>query len=349
MNDFERQLLDRLQRGVPLVREPYAMLASEMGALESDVLEQVRRLRTSGVLREISGIFDAAALGYSQALVAFAVAPEKLEAAAAHVAAHPGVSHCYSRANPSDLVNPFNLWFTLAVSPRSAFGLDGTTERRAREAGAEFLVLPMVRKYKLDTRSILAEEPTAEEESEAAPRPAGAAAGLNLSKKLSVEQIRALRAIQTDLPAHRDPFLPIAHAQSLDADSLLVHAADFLAAGCLRRYAAVLHHRAAGAAANLLVAWRVSEAAADAAGLKCARFPAVSHCYLRPAFPAWPYNLYTMIHGRTREDCEITIEEIVAVTALRNPVRLWTEKEYKKSRVQFFNEREGEWEKNPPI
>jgi len=103
-----------------------------------------------------------------------------------------------------------------------------------------------------------------------------------------------------------------------------------------------------GAKANLLVAWRVEPAAADAGGAKCARLPAVSHCYLRPTSPDWPYNLYTMIHGRNREDCRMTVREIVATTQLREHVELWTVKEYKKERIALFSEEEMRWEHEIP-
>jgi hypothetical protein len=127
-------------------------------------------------------------------------------------------------------------------------------------------------------------------------------------------------------------------------DMLLVHAADFLSAGWMRRYAAVLRHRVAGAEANLLVAWRVDEAQADLYGPQCARFRSISHCYLRPAGPDWPWNLYTMIHGRTEQDCRMTVEEILATTSLGDRQELWTLREYKKARVPLFGPQENQWE-----
>jgi DNA-binding Lrp family transcriptional regulator len=161
---------------------------------------------------------------------------------------------------------------------------------------------------------------------------------------LTDAQVRAIRALQFDLPAQGDPFAPVAQAAKMNVDELLAHGAAFLSRGQMRRYAAVLHHRAAGAEANVLVAWNVPPPQADSAAARCAAFAAVSHCYLRPPAPDWPYNLYTMIHGRSRADCERTISEIVAASDLRDRAELWTTAEYKKQRVPLFGDEEKKWE-----
>lgn len=130
----------------------------------------------------------------------------------------------------------------------------------------------------------------------------------------------------------------------LAADDLLDHAADFLDAGLLRRYSAVLYHRKAGALANVMVVWRVPEDQADAAGAACAAEQAVSHCYLRPTFPDWPWGLYTMVHGTSRDDCLAAVDRLAAATGLAEHRTLWTTKEYKKRRVKLFDPAEAEWE-----
>jgi len=342
LDSFDRELLGLIQRRVPLVREPYAQLAVELGCDERKVLDRLAVLRApAGLVREISAIFDAAALGYVQALVAMRVAPEHLEAAGAAVAEHPGVSHCYGRTGAYDL------WFTLACSPRSRLGLRGTAQALAGRCAAEaHVVLPTLKRYKLDVRFGAADSASVEDGP--SPQRGGRPQPSPGAPEPAPEQVRAIRALQIDLPNRADPFLPLGAEAGMDADTLLVHAADFLAAGWMRRYGAVLRHRAAGAKANLLVAWRVEPAAADAGGAKCARLPAVSHCYLRPTSPDWPYNLYTMIHGRNREDCRMTVREIVATTQLREHVELWTVKEYKKERIALFSEEEMRWEHDIP-
>ena len=342
MEDGDRNLLALMQRAVPLVREPFAELAARLGCDEPAVRERIDRLREARVIREISAIFDATALGYEQALVAARVPPDRLDRAGRLVATHPGVSHCYGRDGK------VNLWFTLAVSPRSSLGLSGTAGLLAELTGAaESMLLPTLRRYKLRVRFGVEGDETAGQD-EAGGDPAVDVPARLPAPDLTDEQLRAVGALQVDLPCRGDPFARVAADYALEPDMLLVHAADFLAAGWMRRYAAVLHHRAAGAKANVLVAWTVDRAATDVAGLRAAQLPAVSHCYLRPTGPDWPYNLYTMIHGRSREDCEMTIEQIAATTALDRRAVLWTAAEYKKRRIRLFAPDEAEWEAAHP-
>jgi len=330
---FDRRLLGRLEAAVPLVREPYDLLAKELGCLRQTVLDRLERLRgPEGIIREIAGIFDAAALGYHQSLVAMKVPPPQLDGAGKRAAGHPGVSHCYGREGH------FNLWLTLAVSPGSTLGFDRTVELLAKQCGAAAVMsLPVLRKYKLRVRLAGADQPGDNEgespASHTGPPPI-----------LTDAQIRAIRALQQDLPGREDPFAPLAEAVSMEADELLVHAADFLAAGWLRRYAAVLHHRAAGAKANVMVAWRAGGYDADVAGAVCRRIGAVSHCYLRQGAPGWPYSFYTMIHGRSRAECVETVEQVAIETGLADRVLLWTQREYKKQRVRLFSDAERTWE-----
>ncbi|HOF17268.1 MAG TPA: AsnC family transcriptional regulator [Phycisphaerae bacterium] len=330
-DEFDRRLLSEMQRGVPLVRRPFAQLADALGVDEAMVLARVEALRRAGRIREISGVFDCPALGYGQTLAAMETPPDALDRAGRIVAEHPGVSHCYSREG--DL----NLWYTLAVSPASRLGLDATAELLARCCGAKRqLLLPTLRRYKLRVR--FGDEGD-DEPSESPPARACEPVSLN------DEQRRIVRALQADLPATSDAFAAPAAQAGLDADMLLVHAADFLAAGWMRRYAAVLHHRAAGAAENLLAAWRVDPAAADAAGAAAAQVRTVSHCYLRPGAADWPYSLYTMIHGASRDDCLTAVRQIETLTGLQRPALLWTGREYAKRRVRLFGDEERAWER----
>lgn len=333
---FDRRLLEAIQHDVPLVREPFALIADQLNCNRQMVLDRIAALRgRDRVIREIAGIFDVVALGYAQGLVAFRVDGKKLDQAGAFVAGHPGVSHCYARSGG------YNLWFTLAASPVSKLGLYRTAEVLAAGCGpADHLVLPMLKRYKLDVRPAL----NGRHEPAAAPAPAPDEDHRPNRSLPTDPQRRALRALQVDLPACEDPFAAPAEDAGLSPDELLAHAADFVAAGWLRRYAAVLHHRAAGIQANVMVVWQAVGPAADAAGAFCARIRQVSHCYLRATGRDWPYNFYTMIHGRRREHCAKVIEEIAAATPLGLRLELWTGREFKKQRVKLFGDEEANWE-----
>ncbi len=331
LTDFDRQLLDLLQRAVPLVPRPWDALAATVGIEPGALRARVTQLRGGDepVIREIAAVFEPSALGYATALVAAAVVDERLDEAGAIVADHPGVSHCYGRSGE------LNLWFTLSLGPDSRLGLQGTAERLAAMIGTgRCHLLPTARRYKIGVH-VGADGGMG---STATHRPAPP------PRALGGDERRAVVALQRDLPAEAEPFAGLAEAVGLSADRLLELGRGFLEEGLCRRYGAVLHHRRAGLAANVLVAWRVGEADADAAGRIAAGRAGVSHCFLREPVEGWPYSLYTMVHGRSRQECALVVDEIIAATGLRHHIMLWTTAEYKKARVRYFDDGTEQWE-----
>lgn len=317
----DRLLLGLLQDRFPLAPVPFTDLAERLGWRESEVLARVEALKEQGPLRQIGAIFDSRRLGYSSTLVALAVEPARLDEVARAVSRHPGVSHCYSRAHP------LNLWFTLGLPPgrdlaREAAGLAG-------QPGVQrSLALPAVRTFKIDTRVELGAGLL---RAGALPpeRPAG--------PPLAAADIPCVRVLQDDLPLVQRPFHLLAQREGLAEDDLLAAARRFLADGTMRRYGATLRHRQAGYTANAMACWQVGEGRIAAAGLLAAGQPAVSHCYQRLAYPPeWPYQLYTMVHGRSEGELAAAVAGLEALMRPQRMAVLPTVKEYKKVRLRYF-------------
>ncbi len=341
MDELDKKILTQLQTHVPLTHRPWKNIADAVDMDEQNVLTRICNMRSTGLIRRIGGIFDAAALGYSQSLVAFEIPPADLEQAGVLVSTHPGVSHCYSRADE------FNLWFTLAVSPGSRLGLEKTVDILGSRCNAKSrLILPVGRCFKLNVRFDFDQTGKVKtlpvEKETSSPQTSSASAEMKITDLYR----RVVLALQTDLQAIPEPFTAIAKDAGMGEDELFTLAGELLDCGVLRRYSAVLAHRPAGANANVMVVWPVENDRIEQAGKEAAINPAVSHCYHRPARPGWPYSLYTMIHGRTREDCKRTIEQIAQSTRLSDWRELWTEREFKKQAVQYFSSAEAEWEQN---
>src|SRR5947207_12624445 len=138
----DRRLLNALQGSLQIVERPFAAIADELRLSEEDVLARTHALRDAGVLRHLSPIFDVFRLGYKSALIAAAVAPERLEEEAAVISAHPGVSHNYAREHR------FNLCFVLAFPRERDF--EATANQLAADAGAtRCIILPAIRLFKI--------------------------------------------------------------------------------------------------------------------------------------------------------------------------------------------------------
>jgi DNA-binding Lrp family transcriptional regulator len=90
-----------------------------------------------------------------------------------------------------------------------------------------------------------------------------------------------------------------------------------LADGRMRRIGAVPNHYAIGYRANAMSVWDIADNEIDALGAEVGALPYVSHCYRRPRrLPDWPYNLFAMVHGRSREEVE---EQLAALRRLLGP------------------------------
>ena len=336
MDDLDKRLLNSLQWEFPMVARPFRAMGEALGTTEDDVLARVGRLKADRVVRQISAIFDTRSLGYKSSLVAMRVAADRVDESAAVLNEHPGVSHNYKRNHE------FNLWFTVAVPP--ATSLEETVNVLHRLAGAESTrILQTLRLFKIGVKLDMtgSEDATARSDDGYADsqRPAAGPAGLGPA------EIAFIRELQKDLAIQAEAFAPWAAVLRIPVEALLARAAGFQEQGYMRRFAAVLHHREAGFRANAMGVWKVPPERVDALGPTFAGFNAVSHCYQRPIYPDWPFNVFTMIHGRTPADCQKVLEAIAAATGITEYAVLYSTKEYKKTRVPYFTAAEEAWER----
>ena len=218
-DDADRALLNALQAGLPLVRDPFRELGAGIGMSEDEVLSRVQVLRQAGIVRQLSAIFDTRALGYESSLVAAKYPDERLFEAAAIVGGHPGVSHNYRRSHA------FNLWFTLAVEPGARLGLQETIDILAEATGAESMrPLPTLKLFKINVQ--LDMTGTQDAAAKAAPAPAPVRGDGVLPTD---DDKRFICILQQDLPAVPAPFDRWAEEAGIDPDELLEHARTFVA------------------------------------------------------------------------------------------------------------------------
>ena len=152
---------------------------------------------------------------------------------------------------------------------------------------------------------------------------------------------KVILALQRDLEVGPRPFLEVAEQLEVTEEELLAAIRSLMEQGYIRRFGATLRHQQSGYAANVLVVWRVPAGEVTAIGQKLAAYREVSHCYARPPAPTWPYNLYTMIHGKTPEDCTLTAARMAAESGLADYQMLFSETELKKTTMRYFKEEEG--------
>jgi DNA-binding Lrp family transcriptional regulator len=334
LDELDRRLLNLMQGRFPLQPRPYAAVAEEARITEDEALRRVDRLVRERIIREVTPIYDTRALGYQSMLVAAKVDAEYPHRAAEIVNSHPGVSHNYLRTHD------FNLWFTVAVEPDSGLGLDGTLDVLQRLTGAESIrQLPTLRLFKIRMdlemeggTDALAAAAQAAEPAELEPQP------------YDDFDVAVIRATQGHQPVIAEPYAEPAARLGIPVDRLLEHLEGMRERRLLRRVAAILFHRRAGFSANGMGVWKVPDDRILELGPRMAAVRGISHCYQRPTYPDWPYSVFTMAHGRSKEECDAILDSIAESTGIEGRATLYSSTEYKKVRLLYFTDDYRRWE-----
>jgi DNA-binding Lrp family transcriptional regulator len=336
LDETDKLLLNLLQSKFPLDERPFAAVAREAGLDEDEVLGRAQGLLDDRIIREITPIFDTPALGYESMLVAAKVDASNPHRAAAIINEHPGVSHNYLRNHD------FNLWFTIAVAPDSRLGLDGTLDVLCDVAAAESMrKLPTITMFKINMNL----EMDGGTEALAAP--------VDAVKPMPREpvpiddlDVAVVRAMQGPMAVRSDAYAPAAERLGMPVERLLEHCRKMVDRKLLRRVAAILFHRRAGFSANGMGVWKVPLEHVPELGPQMAAVRGVSHCYQRPTYEDWPYSVFTMAHGRSKEECDAVLDGVARVAGIGDDDRatLYSSTEFKKVRLHYFTTDYAEWE-----
>jgi siroheme decarboxylase len=337
LDELDKRLMNLLQSRFPLAPEPYAAVAGEAGLDVEEAMRRTRRLLDERIIREITPIFDTRALGYESMLVAAKVDASNPHRAAQIINSHPGVSHNYLRTHE------FNLWFTIATPPDSELGLQGTLDALQSLTGAESIrQLPTLTLFKINMN--LEMEGGTEE----------LAASVDAAPPRELERqpydetdVAAIRALQGPMAVVERPYDEAAAKSGMTTDAFLDHLRGMVGRKLLRRVAAILYHRRAGFSANGMGVWRVPEDRVLETGRRMAAVRGISHCYQRPTYPDWPYSVFTMAHGRSKEECDAILDRIADEHDLHGHDRavLYSSTEFKKVRLHYFTDDYARWER----
>ena len=327
---MKQEILSRIQKKFPLVQKPFEVIANELGMREDEVLEILQAEKKANIIRQTSAIFDTKRLGYKSSLVAFKIPEENISAAVKIINSHPGVSHNYERNHD------FNIWFTMAVAPDSLLGLEKTIEVLAKLTEADdYIVLPTLKLFKINVKL----NTTGKDEKKEKVKKV-----VHTDIELTPLHHAIIQRAQYDIDFVSEPFADIIKELDIDYETFFNILQELQEAGVMRRFASILNHRKAGFNANAMVVWDVDEKIGEEIGEKAAAFSAVSHCYLRPKYENWPYNLFTMVHGKTTEETNAMIAEMAQEIESKSHMPLYSSKEFKKVRIEYFTPAFAEWE-----
>ncbi|MEA3367314.1 MAG: Lrp/AsnC ligand binding domain-containing protein [Planctomycetota bacterium] len=326
MDDLDKRILTAMQADLPVAARPFDALAERMDLAPGDLLARVRRMAEGGLIRRIGPVFDSQRLGYCSTLVAARVPPDRLEDVAERVNPLPGVTHNYERRGR------YNLWFTLTA--RSPEDLETTLDRLRTDTGvAEMHSLPALARYKIRATFNLTDSGAASSAAPPAEHP-----GEQAAVPLNEEQRALVRALQDGLPVEAEPFAATAERAGRPVEEIIEQVREWLDEGVVRRFGAVVRHRAAGVRASAMAVFQVDAARIDAAGRTLAAHAEVTHCYRRPPLPDFPYTLYAMVHGESEEAVRKRVGEMAGQVAAQVWDALFSGREFKKTSMRYFLE-----------
>ena len=326
LSESDKELLNEIQWTFPLVTRPFDAIAKKFDTTPEIIKEKLNNLKEIGVLRQLSAIFDTRKLGYTSSLVAMEIEHDKLDYVASQINRHPGVSHNYERDHQ------FNLWFTLAVPPGA--DLNAELEKFNVLKGIKKVrMLPTLQLFKIGVKLDLIDDkkheiaPT-EEKKEIK----------NIKFEPTEQDKDFIRELQKDMEIIDEPFVQAANNLGITEDKLFAKMKHYESMGVLRRFAAILRHRQVGFTANGMIVWKVPEGRITSVGETLGSFPQVSHCYERPTYDDWPYNVFSMIHCKTHDEAHDVAKTIQNQINVDEYKILFSSREFKKTRVEYFVE-----------
>ena len=285
------QLLKSYQRGFPLVAEPFAEIAHQIGASEAAVCSQCNALMRDGVIARIGGVVRPNTIAAST-LAAVAVPELSTDSVAAEISGLEGINHVYLRENP------INLWFVATGPDRHYVG--ATLAAVERMSGAPVLDLRLEQAFHIDLGFALDGED----------RTHSPAAQTNVAYRSGPRDRALVQMLTSGLPIHPRPFKSAGEQLGLSEDAVIARLQHLVASGVVTRIGAIIRHRALGWRSNAMVVWDIEPEKLEDKARILAGHSGINLCYRRTRYAdRWPYNLYCMIHAKSRETALQILDE----------------------------------------
>ena len=314
---LEFRLLNDWQRDLPIVAQPFLRLGEGLNADEAAVLTTLRRLNGRGAISRVGAVFAPRRVGAST-LAALAAPEERLEEIADRVSAHAEVNHNYRREHA------WNLWFVATAADFAA--LAAVLAAIEVETGCQVISLPLEREYHIDLGFDLS-----------SPLKYPAHVPAVAVREPDADEKRLIAALQDGLELVARPFASLGERAGMGEDEVLRRVAGWIDEGMIKRFGVVVRHHELGFRANAMVVFDVPDGEVDRIGRQLAARAGVTLCYRRSRnLPHWPYNLYCMVHGRSRAEATPVIESLGDLVGSKG-MALFSTRRFKQCGARYFS------------
>lgn len=325
---LEQRLLNDFQHDFPCITMPYKAIADQVGVSEDIVINTYAALIAQGAISRIGPVFAPGTVGAST-LCALAVPPEQLETIANWISGLPETNHNYERDDQ------YNLWFV--VTAANSIRLNALIAEISQKTCLPLLTLPLLEQFHIDlgfdmvrarTKSLPANHIIKSEQ--------------NVPLvDLDETQYQIINKLQRGIPLTSRPFAHLWPDNSFMEQESIEQVLKWKNTGTIKRFGVVVRHHELGFDSNAMVVWDVPDSQVSRLGTLASQIPEVTLCYRRPRqLPEWPYNLFCMIHGKSRAEVLDRIKLLSDTTQLCNfPSKiLFSKKRFKQRGAQYvFN------------
>jgi DNA-binding Lrp family transcriptional regulator len=328
IDDTDARLVDEYQSGFPVEERPFRAVAADLGTTEDDALARVERLREMGVFRRFGAVLNPPVIGSST--LAAVQAPEgRFEEIAEVINGYRQVNHNYRRDHD------WNQWFVVTAGNRET--RDEILAEIEERTGCEVLNLPMLTDYYIDLEFPVVNADRFARESLDETEVAATRISESATGDLTELEADLLLEIQDGFPLSATPYRDVADEIGAGVEDVLAAVEGLLADGCIKRVGCIVNHVVTGFDANCMVVWDVPDGELDERGVSAGGLPYVTLCYHRPRRPAqdWPYNLFTMIHGRESDAVDAKIDELATDHLPFEHERLYSTETLKQTGAQY--------------
>jgi len=330
LDNRDKELLQRLQDAFPVAKSPWAEIGEKLGITAEEVLSRSQRLSSDGVIRKLRTILNGQKIAAcSSTLMAMRVPAERMGDVVSVVNEYMSVTHNYQREHD------YNLWFTVTTCGSGGKDLRSTVEEIKERTGipdSDVLDLPTTRVFKVDVRFKFTD--FKDNGGGDIPKVEMERTKMNTDDTPDETDQAILRAAQEGIPVVKEPFEGIAKEAGINQDEVIARLKKLINSSVIKRLGISVNQRKVGIMANAVVAWKVPQEQVDSVGNMLASYREITHCYERVTMPEkWEHNLFTVIHGYTRESVEEIAERLSKVVGISDFLVLFSNEQFKRTSV----------------
>ena len=328
-------LIDGYQSDFPIEERPFRQVGEALGISESESLERVERLREMGVFRRFGAVLNPPVIGAST-LAAVQAPEDRFDEVASIINGYRQVNHNYRRDHE------WNMWFVVTAGSLKA--RDRILTEIEEKTGCSVLNLPMLTDFYIDLEFPVVNGDRFARESVESTSVDATRISESAAADLSTLDRALLLEIQDGFPLSATPYRDVASAIGAQTEDVLSAIEKLQRNGCIKRIGCVVNHVVTGFDANCMVVWNVPDEELDDRGELVGELPYVTLCYHRPRRPAqnWPYNLFTMIHGRESDAVDEKIDELAGEYLPFEHERLYSTETLKQTGARYDEIVDGE-------